>query len=194
MAIATGTALALAAGGSVASGIYSAKKAGDAADQQADALRQSQDITRQATQEARGDIMRLFPQAQQSQLAGLNSALNVFNQAGPAQAGMAQAGNMNAQATLLAGLPQMNNALLGGPIDYSQLQAQQVGFNPNNFMGQLPPELQPEPYGPQQVDTQAMMQNPVINFNNIAKVLGGATSATGSGRAGLTNNPSLRIR
>lgn len=132
----------------------------DAAKQQTRALEQAQDYTREATQQARGDIMDLFPQAQAASNAGYQQALNMFGQAAPQQMQMAQQGNQNAQATLLAGLPQMNNALLGMPVDYSALQQQNVTYDPSLFSQQLPPAITGEQPAAQQ------------QFNEFDKVMG----------------------
>jgi len=103
----------------------------EAAKRQTDALEQSQDITRQAVQEARGDIMNLFPQAQESQQAGYQSAINLLSGQLPQQSQLMLGGNQAAQNTILAGLPQMQNAILGAPVDYSQFQSYtpQVDFS-----------------------------------------------------------------
>lgn len=94
--------------------------------------------TQQATNQARQDINRLYPAAQENLLAGFQGALDVFGQSLPAQTQAFQQGNVNAQQSLLAGLPMMQNAILGGQIDYSQLQPRQVNVNTDFFSQQLP--------------------------------------------------------
>lgn len=126
----------------------------DAAKQQTRAFEQAQEITNQFAEQARGDVMSLFPQAQQTNLAGYQGALDVFNQSAPQQMQMAQQGNQNAQAALLAGLPQMNNAILGAPIDYSALQPQSVSYDQSLFNQQLPAQLQSILTPPQQEGQQ----------------------------------------
>lgn len=133
----------------------------DAAKQQTRALEEAQAITREGIEQARGDVMNLFPMAQENLLAGSTGAMNVFNQAAPQQMQLAQQGNVNAQRALLAGLPQMQNALLGNAIDYSGLQAQQQALPSMNFtmpqfeMVQQDQQATQQPQ--QQVDTQAIM-------------------------------------
>lgn len=131
----------------------------DAAKQQTKALEEAQNITQQAVSQARSEIMDLFPQAQQSNLAGYQSALDLFNTSAPQQMQMAQQGNQNAQATLLAGLPQMNNALLGAPIDYSALQVRNTTYNPSALNAQLPAQLQNILTPPQTAQTQQPTHN-----------------------------------
>ena len=79
-----------------------------------------------STAQARGDLFKLFPAAQQNTQQGYQGALDVFNQALPQQANAFQAGNVAAQNQLLAGMPQYQNAILGAPVDYSQFQATQL--------------------------------------------------------------------
>lgn len=154
----------------------------DAAKQQTRALEEAQAITREGIEQARGEIMGLFPTAQQNMLTGASSALDVFNQTAPQQMQLAQQGNVNAQQALLAGLPQMQNALLGNAIDYSGLQAQQQTLPQMNYsmpqfdMGQQ--AQQPNVSQPQnQVDTQAIMSmlggggSPFSKMVNVAQYM-----------------------
>lgn len=153
----------------------------DAAKQQTKALEEAQDLTRQAATQARGEIMGLFPQAQQNNLAGYQAALDVFNQSAPQQMQMTQQGNQNAQATLLAGLPLMNNALLGAPIDYSALQQQNVTYDPNMFNQQLPTQLQSilnPPQPEQQVTSNVAGNQSYAGVNSPFRYLGGINGKT----------------
>ena len=79
--------------------------------------------TERAAAQARGDLFNLFPQARQDVMQGFQGALDVFGQTIPQQTQAFQQGNVGAQQALLAGLPQIQNALLGMPVDFS-------GFNP----------------------------------------------------------------
>ena len=94
----------------------------DAAKAQTDALREGQKIQSEATEQARQDVMSMFPQSQESARMGFQNALNVFNQALPQQTAAFQQGNLGAQQALQAGLSQQINALLGGQIDLSGIQ------------------------------------------------------------------------
>lgn len=95
------------------------KKAAQAQERSAE---RGMDFIREGIETARGDINRLYPQAQDMLAGGFQGALDVFGQALPQQADVFQQGNMGAQQALMAGLPQANAAILGGPIDYSALQ------------------------------------------------------------------------
>lgn len=88
--------------------------------------------------QARGDILKLIPSADTNRNLGFQAALDVFGQSVPQQLSTFQQGNVGAQQALLAGLPQMRNAILGLPTDLSGLQAQQVQFDPSFASQQLP--------------------------------------------------------
>lgn len=108
--------------------------------------------TRRATEEARSDLFKLFPAAQQNVQQGFQGALDVFGQSLPAQTNVFQQGNIGAQEQLLAGLPQFQNAILGNQVDFSQLQPTQIqtpdlGF----FQQQLPQAV--DPFAPQNTQT-----------------------------------------
>jgi hypothetical protein len=72
----------------------------------------------------------------------------VFGQSLPAQTDVFQQGNVGAQQAILSGLPQIQNALIGGNVDLSQLQPFQVqkpdlGFFSQQIGGQPAPQNQP---------------------------------------------------
>lgn len=99
--------------------------------------------TERATAEARQAAIPLFGQARQDLQQGFQGALDVFGQSLPAQVQAFQGGNVGAQEQLLAGLPLFQNAILGGQLDFSQLQPTQIqtpdlGF----FQQQLPSTIQ----------------------------------------------------
>jgi len=113
--------------------------------------------TQQSTEQARNDLFKLYPAAQQNLQQGFQGALDVFGQSLPAQTQVFQQGNVGAQQQLLAGLPQIQNALLGGAIDYSQFQP--VSLQPDiSFAQQQLPEFV-NPYQPQP-QNQTVTANP----------------------------------
>jgi hypothetical protein len=116
-----------------------------------------------STAQARNDLFKLFPAAQENAQRGYQGALDVFNQALPQQAGVFQAGNVAAQNQLLAGMPQYQNAILGAPVDYSQFQATQLQQPSFNFANQ---QLQyTDPYAP---PPQQQFQSNRVGFNQQA--------------------------
>jgi len=131
------TAAAIA-GGAVIGAISSrnsSKKAAGAAVDTSDAQIQA---TQNATNKARGDLFKLFPSAEANAQQGSQAALDVFGQFMPQQANTFQQGNMNAQNQILAGMPQAQNALMGGAVDYSQFQPKKINFDASMFQQQLP--------------------------------------------------------
>lgn len=126
MAIATGTALALGAGATLLAGgmdSRSAKKSIESAEEQK-AL--SQEFIKQQMDQARGDLFKLFPSAQDSQQKGLQAQLGVIKQGFPMQVNAFREGNIMAQQQLINALPQIQNAILGRPMNLGGLQAQRV--------------------------------------------------------------------
>lgn len=120
------TALIAGAAGS----IYAASKDAESRSEATDAaMKQKEDskafIQKQIDQ-TRADIFKLFPQAQESRQKGLNAGLSLYGQAVPQMMNTFQQGNVGAQQALLAGLPQMNNAILGNQVSYAGLQPVQL--------------------------------------------------------------------
>ena len=118
-------------------------------------ITRGQDILREAQQRAEGQAIPLFAGGQEDLLAGAQGALDIFGRVAPEQIAAAQGGNMSAQQTLLAGLPQFQNALFGQPVDFNALQASQQQAPPPEFFQQQLPQfnninqiLNPEPQQP----------------------------------------------
>jgi hypothetical protein len=158
----SGIATAIA-GAAIVGGISSrnATKASVRASEQA-GEKSSQQIAA-STAQARNDLFKLFPAAQENAQRGYQGALDVFNQALPQQAGVFQAGNVAAQNQLLAGMPQYQNAILGAPVDYSQFQATQLQQPSFDFANQ---QLQyTDPYAP---PPQQQFQSNRVGFNQQA--------------------------
>ena len=71
----------------------------------------------EAEKRARADIFPRFEQGQRILSEGFQGAGNVISGAVPSQIGSFQQGNVGAQQQLLAGLPQIQRAILGLPTD-----------------------------------------------------------------------------
>lgn len=103
----------------------------------------SQKFIEDSVKQARSDIFKLFPAAQQSRQQGLQAGLDLYKQAYPAMMNSFQQGNVGAQNALLQGLPQIQNAIQGNPVNLQGLQAVQLQ-QPQGLM--LPnSQLQPLP-------------------------------------------------
>jgi len=105
---------------------------------QSRANKQSAKLIAEKAEEARTDVLSLFPAFEQNIQAGAQGALDILGQAIPQQLGAFQAGNVGAQQALLTGLPQIQNAILGQPVDLSGLQAQQLPVDLSFAQQQLP--------------------------------------------------------
>ena len=122
------------------------------------------EATEQASQQAREDLFKLYPAAQQNAQQGFQAALDVFGQSVPMQADVFQQGNLGAQNQILAGLPQMQNAILGGQVDYSAFQPTQVQMPDLSFLQQQLPQMV-DPYAP-----STSQQNPLSgNIGNMGQ-------------------------
>jgi len=110
-----------------------------AADAQKDASSRADARIRGATEQARTDVNSLYPQAIARGQQGYQQALDVFGQSLPAQMDTYQQGNIGAQQAILSGLPQIQNALMGGNIDYSGFQPYQTQMPDTGFFNQQLP-------------------------------------------------------
>ena len=107
---------------SVAGNVASNKASSDASRASAGAAAQSNALIREGQAQARQDLMTLFPAAIESAQQGFQGAADVFKSVVPQQSQVFQQGNINAQNTLLSGLPQQQNAILGNPVNNQALQ------------------------------------------------------------------------
>lgn len=146
MAVATGTALlagALASGGAALLDNKNQRKALKSAEQQKAA---SQAFIEKQLAQARSDIFKLFPAAQNARTQGLEAGLHLYKQAYPAMMNTFQRGNVGAQNALIQGLQPTQNAILGRPVNYApqavQLQQPQGLTLPTYQPQQLPQGLQ----------------------------------------------------
>lgn len=115
----------------------------DAAKAQAATNVSNEQFIREQAEVARADVLPLFAGAAESRALGNQAALDVFGQSAPAQIDAFQSGNVGAQETLIAGLPQIQNALLGLPTDLSGLQPQRLNVDQSFLQQTLPQSAQP---------------------------------------------------
>jgi hypothetical protein len=73
----------------------------------------SQAFIERQIERARGDLFKLYPDAQRSRRLGAQAGLNLLGQSIPKQIEAFQGGNVAAQNMLMQGLPQAQNAILG---------------------------------------------------------------------------------
>tara|TARA_R110002126_G_scaffold289070_1_gene443518 strand:- start:242 stop:814 length:573 start_codon:yes stop_codon:yes gene_type:complete len=131
------------------------------------------------TAKAEGQVKSLFETSQGNQQEGFRRALDILGQTIPQQLSTFQQGNVGAQEQLLAGLPQIQNALLGRQVDLSGLQPKQVQFDPSFAQQQIPHfQTSGQALNRAAAPAQVMAQN--------AGLLGGMTVPDGqSGQFGM---------
>lgn len=100
--------------------------------------KQRQAFIEQQMGQARSDLLGLAPGMQQNANMGFQSALDVLGQAYPQQMDIYQQGNVGAQNQLIAGVPQVHNAIMGLPVDYSVFQPMQLNYDASWAQQQLP--------------------------------------------------------
>ncbi len=111
------------------------KKAGQA---EKKALEAGQELIARQTAIAREEAVPLFGGAQESQRLGFQAALDVFGESIPEQLRTFQQGNVGAQEQLITGLPQIQAALLGQPVDFGAFQPQTITPQAGFAQQQLP--------------------------------------------------------
>ena len=102
---------------------------------------------KQLNNQARGDLNRLFPQAQETRRSGFADALAMFGQTMPQQFDLMSQGRANVEDTLINGQSQVQRALLGLPTDMSGLRKAPLQVDTSFANRQLPEAVS---YQPQQ--------------------------------------------
>jgi len=120
--------MAAAAAAAVIGGAFAAnaaskdrKAARKAQEAQADNNAQNIAFIKAQAAKAEAKAVPLFAQGQEAREKGTQSAIDVFRKSMSQQQGQFTQGNQQAQAALLAGLPQVHNAIMGMPVDLSGL-------------------------------------------------------------------------
>jgi len=157
-------------GGAIAGAtMYAAKLDYEAAQEaNATALKQreeSQKFIEKQTNQARGDIFQLFPAAQKARQQGIQSGFNLYQAALPTQTQYFQQGNVMAQNQQIAGLGQIQNAILGRPINQNALKpgvVQQMNYDANGGLQRFAPVNQPI------LQPSAAPANPSFSMSGIA--------------------------
>lgn len=170
-------------GAAVVGGVASNVAANKASKAQRQASDAAIGATKQAATGATSDVNRIFPQAQETANLGFQGALDVFGQSAPAQMDVFQQGNLGAQQQLLAGLPQIQNAILGGNVDLSGLQPFKIQQPDLGFLNQ---QLPPAPLAINQMPVGLPPQEIGI-VNPLGGLIGGRSSAIND----FNSSPSL---
>jgi hypothetical protein len=101
---------------------------------QVEANAEARKYIEQQTARAREDAMRYTPRGVDAARDGFRSAFDLATRAAPASMGAMRGGHIRAQEALLAGLPQMQNALMGTPTDMSGLNVSNLGSGAANVI------------------------------------------------------------
>jgi len=139
----SGTAMSLAVLGAAKLDYEAAQEANATALKQRE---ESQKFIEKQTNQARGDIFQLFPAGQKARQQGIQSGFNIYQAALPTQTQYFQQGNVMAQNQQLAGLGQIQNAILGRPINQNALKpgvVQQMNYDANGGLQRFAPVNQP---------------------------------------------------
>ena len=110
---------------------------------------------------ARGYLEPAYGRGMDAQQRAYEQALALQGQTFRPTIDAMQGGNLAAQRQILAGLPMQRAAILGGKIDYSQLQPYQQNIDMSAMQGLFNPQaMQFRPQAPMQTPMQAPMQAP----------------------------------
>jgi hypothetical protein len=116
-------AAGIIAGGALIAGKMSSDASGDAVKAQEDQNKANEAFIREMRGQSRSDALTLQPVADQVRAQGYQSSIDMLRGATPQQIDLTARGNIAGQEALLAGFPQIQNAILGMPVDMSGLQA-----------------------------------------------------------------------
>lgn len=152
------TAAALMGGTSILGAITSRNATKKASNAQDRANEMAVKESRRAVAQAKASAVPLFEQGARDAQAGFQGALDIYGQSAPMQAGLFQQGNVGAQNAILAGLPQMQNAILGGNVDLSQMKAFEMQQPNFDFLNQQTPVIARQQQEQQQAQHQMEQQ------------------------------------
>ncbi len=131
--------------GTVGAGILSSRAAKSAAETGAEGAERSGAQIQQAADRARTDVLDFFPAAQQDLLAGAGAAGDLLASGIGEQQRLLSAGNVGAQGTLQGGFSQVQNALLGLPVNQQAFAPKSIELSqiPQNPLAQQDAQGQP---------------------------------------------------
>lgn len=112
---------------SIGGALIGAKSSKDASKAATQGQANAQVANTQMANQARGDVSRLFGDASKVRGETFGNTMDFLNQGIGSQITPFQQGNMAAQNQVARGLPQIQNAIMGNPVDLSGFQAMQIG-------------------------------------------------------------------
>lgn len=120
----------ISATSAVVGGYMAYKGAKDSAEAGADASKAAAQLIKEEGDHARELIFQMIPIGERNLVLGGQKALDILGESMGSEIEMRRGGNIAAQRTILAGLPQIHNALLGRDIDYSKFEVYEGGEIP----------------------------------------------------------------
>lgn len=153
--------------GSLGGGYLAAEGSKEAAEAGAEGQKEASRIIKEQTEKARESIFQLVPVGERNLLTGKQAALDVLGQSIPGQIDLSRGGNIAAQQTLLASMPQLQNAILGKKIDLSGMQAYQgapvpdINYQLPEFESAITPEMQA--IGQEDKEAEAQLDAEIIS-------------------------------
>ena len=132
---------------------------------QVDQNAQDRALFERLARESAGSAQSLFGAADTNRNTSLQQALSLLGGAIPQQLSAQQQGNMGAQNQVIGGLPMIQAALMGQPINMRALQPTRIAFD-TSFANQTLPQFttsaqalapKPQPSQPQQQDIAALL-------------------------------------
>ena len=127
------TALAIAGvGATVGSAVIGSRASSKAADSARAGQDKAFDATSAAANSARNDVNSLFGKSADIRRQTFGDTADFLNQSIGRQIQPFQEGNMAAQEQVSSALPQINNAIMGNPVDFSGFAPKQIS-QPSDF-------------------------------------------------------------
>lgn len=126
---------AIAAVAAIGGAYMNSESQKDAQEDMMNQTRENREYIADATGRAEDSLLSLFPAAQAARREGNQAALGMFMQQLPTQTQLFQEGNLAAQNQTINALPQMQNALMGNPVNQN-FQAYRATL-PQMQMGQM---------------------------------------------------------
>lgn len=156
-----------------------------AAQAQANATKESMQITKEGVQEAKNALNEMNPLALQMLGGSAQQGIDLLGAATQGQANVSQEGNVKAQEQIANSLPMIQAALMGQPLDFSQIKPTKLQMPNMSFLNQ---KISPAINIPQQTQAQpaqnqfnrvggnqafgSFMNVPGLNFQNVLSGIG----------------------
>ncbi len=145
---------------------------------------QAKDLIERNSIQARADALDLFPTSDVNRNRGLQAAFNVMGGTIPQQFDTIRQGNVGAQQALLAGLPQIQNAILGQKVDLTGLMPQSIDVD-TSFAQQQVPEFRRSTLAQKIEDEKAVAD---VKMKNKAQRLAGIVTNDDLFRAAIAGD------